>query len=287
MSTNPTGARDRLAAARQRCAALLRIRPQSLATPLIKLFAGYERRMIVPVEGMSLYLDPLSHLAGTILAEGTFEASTIALFRQEVRPGDTVLDIGANEGFFSALAAGLAGPDGTVIAIEPQQRLQDVLHINLALNRVGTSHILHCAIGAPAESSENAATQRQIELSLAPPGNTGATSILNRYRWGAGTESVALRTVTEILDSLQISDVGFVKVDVEGYESAVIPSLMPLLQSGRIRSLLLDYHASILRQAGIDPQPLHGGILAAGYSVINRERDGLDGYVLYRRSAAG
>lgn len=146
----------KLEATRERCKWLFRIRPQSLATPLFKLFCPYERRTIVPVEGLQLYLDPLSHLAGDILSEGTYEASTVALFRDTIRPGDTVLDIGANEGFFSALA------------------------------------------------------------------------------------------------------------------------------DGRIGTLLLDYHASILARAGVDPAPLHDAIVNAGYAVINREKDGYDGYVLYR-----
>lgn len=275
-----TGSSDlsRLAAARRRRAWLLRLRPQSLATPLIKLLGDYERRMIVAVEGLALYLDPMSHLAGTILAEGTFEARTVALFRQEIRPGDTVLDIGANEGFFSALAGMLAGPSGTVVAVEPQGRLQDVLRINLALNHTGRAHVVRCAVGAPTGGT----APRHIELSLTPPGNTGASSILNRYRWSAGTERIALRTVEDILAGLDLAGAGFVKVDVEGYESAVIPSLMPLLSAGRIRSLLVDYHAAILRQAGVDPAPLHDGIVAAGYTVADRERTGLDGYVLYR-----
>ena len=267
----------RLAAIRRRCGWLFRIRPQSMATPLFKLFSPYERRMIARVDGLSLFLDPLSHLAGTILSEGTFEADTAAIFRAGIKPGDTVLDIGANEGFFSALAARLAGPAGTVIAVEPQQRLQDVLRINLALNGTGTTHVCQCAIGA-----ESGGT---VELSLAPPGNTGSSSILNRYRWGGGVERVPVRSVPEILDELAIDRVDFVKVDVEGYESQVVPSLMPLLEAGRIGTLLLDYHAAILQAAGVDPRMLHAAIVGANYEPVSREDATFSGYILYRQAS--
>jgi FkbM family methyltransferase len=270
-----------LASARRRCARLFRIRPQSLATPLFKLFGSYERRMIVEVEGLTLYLDPLSHLAGTILAEGTFEASTVALFRQEIRAGDTILDIGANEGFLSALAARLAGPTGTVVAVEPQGRLQDVLRINLALNDAGTAHVVRCAIGVPEGAPDGVAS---VDLSLSPPGNTGASSILNRYRWSGGRETVPLRTVSDVLAGLGLVSADVVKVDVEGYECAVVPSLLPLLEAGRVRVLLLDYHAAILARAGVDPQALHDAVTGAGYAAAGREDTRFNGYVLYRRA---
>lgn len=274
MNTSHQNGLAKLEATRERCKWLFRIRPQSLATPLFKLLCPYERRMIVPVEGLQLYLDPLSHLAGTILSEGTYEASTVALFRDTIRPGDTVLDIGANEGFFSALASQLAGPDGTVIAVEPQSRLQDILKVNLALNALGETHLSQCAVGE--------ASGGTVELSLTPLSSTGASSIVNRYRWSTATELVPIRSVPDIIADYGVDKVDFVKVDVEGFETQVVPSMLPLLADGRIGTLLLDYHASILAGAGVDPAPLHDAIVNTGYSVISREKDGYDGYVLYR-----
>ena len=47
---------------------------------------------------------------------------TVAIFNSELASGQVVLDIGANEGVFSALCGKIVGKDGLVIAIEPQSR---------------------------------------------------------------------------------------------------------------------------------------------------------------------
>ncbi|MGE0256295.1 MAG: FkbM family methyltransferase [Alphaproteobacteria bacterium] len=266
--------RARLAAIRRRCAWLLSLRPQFLATPLLKLLSPYERRTIVDVEGMRLYLDPLSHLAGTILRDGSYEAATAALFRCEIAAGDVVLDIGANEGYFAVLAAQLAGPGGTVIAVEPQSRLLDVLRINLALNGGAAAEVFHCAVGTGGGD---------VEISLTPVSNTGASSIVRRYRWSTESERVPVCSVEAILAAVGKTRADFVKVDVEGNEAAVIAALQPLLATGRVGKLLIDYHGPILAAAGITAKPLEDDILAAGYELVSREFDGLDGYRLYRR----
>lgn len=53
---------------------------------------------------------------------GTYERHVQRLFCERIHPGDVVLDIGANVGFFTLLASKLAGPDGHVHAFEPVPR---------------------------------------------------------------------------------------------------------------------------------------------------------------------
>ena len=78
------------------------IRPNILATPFYKLMLPSQRRGIVAVDGIRLYLDPASHLGHTVLTAGYYEPDTVAVLRQHIKPGNVVLDIGANEGVMSA-----------------------------------------------------------------------------------------------------------------------------------------------------------------------------------------
>ena len=50
---------------------------------------------------------------------GTYEREQTALFRELIRPGHTVLDVGAHVGYYTVLASALAGPRGAVWAFEP------------------------------------------------------------------------------------------------------------------------------------------------------------------------
>ncbi len=250
---------------------LRRIRPTSVVSPLLRLLG---QRAIVDVEGLRIFADPTSHLGGEILTTGSYEPDTIRLFRQQIRPGAVVLDIGANEGFFAALAGRLAGPAGTVIAVEPQSRLADVLEINLALNAPGRVVIVNRIL---AETDDDT-----LSITLFPISNTGASSVIRKYRFGGRTEAVRTITPATILREAAIDRVDFVKIDVEGFEPEVIRSMQPLFEAGRVSSLLLDYHRAILDRRGIDPMTVHQSIVAHGFPVAEGAVG--DGYVLYTQA---
>jgi hypothetical protein len=74
----------------------------------------------------------LDHFAG-----GRFYEPEIAeILIRALQPGDSMLDIGANIGVFSVLAAGLVGPAGRVVAFEPAPENRVRLAANLALNEL-------------------------------------------------------------------------------------------------------------------------------------------------------
>jgi FkbM family methyltransferase len=77
------------------------------------------------------------------------EAGTIKWLRKELRPGDVLVDVGANVGVFSLLAGHLVGPNGTVYAFEPHLPTAVSLMRNVDANRLThTVRVLSCALGA-------------------------------------------------------------------------------------------------------------------------------------------
>jgi hypothetical protein len=96
---------------------LRRLRPQILATHLAKILRTQERFITSTSWGLELYLDPLSSLGSAFFQTGDYEPDTRSIMNTALKPGDTFVDIGANEGVFSCLA-------GSVIAVEPQSRLE-------------------------------------------------------------------------------------------------------------------------------------------------------------------
>jgi FkbM family methyltransferase len=65
---------------------------------------------------------------------GEYEPSTTRLFERLAIPGWTVLDIGANAGYFSVVAATLGAPSARVFAFEPNPRLGNMLSRSISLN---------------------------------------------------------------------------------------------------------------------------------------------------------
>lgn len=251
---------------------LNRIRPQSLAEPLYRLLGPYERRRIIEWQNISIYTDPFSHLGRSLILRDEYEKEECDLIRQILKPGGIFLDIGANEGIFSAIATQIVGATGLVIAVEPQSRLCDILEINLILNGSGSFRIYNAAIsdvdGMP------------IEISLTPISNTGGSSIVRKYRWSTKTETTTTKTIDSILNENNLKIVDLVKVDVEGSEYEVIKSAKMALSERAIKVLALDYHKSILDMSGVDAEALNKIVLSNGYKIV-KGSPSRGGYVVY------
>ena len=258
---------------------LWRVRPMAAAAFLVRLLAPDERRRIITTaDGLRLYADPFSHLGQVVLETGTFEPETAAVFRAELRPGDAVLDVGANEGVFSALAGTLVGPTGTVAAVEPQERLRDILEINLRINNVGRFFVFQNAMGE-AEGSQG-------QLNLYPALNTGSSGMTRTYRFSRRVQPVAFVSPESVFRTCGVERFDFVKVDVEGFEHKVVEALLPSVRAGRVRALFLDYHVAILNRLGVDPANVHRALLSAGMVPAGGDPARLESYVLYRWNPA-
>src|SRR4029453_335880 len=112
-------------------------RPKRFYELLLRLLVPGEVRRIVRLEfGLTYYANPLNHIGRHVLECGGYEIQNLQTFRRHIRAADIVLDVGANEGYFTAFFGLLTGPEGRVIAVEPQSRLCDLIEINCRLNGI-------------------------------------------------------------------------------------------------------------------------------------------------------
>ncbi|HTL26025.1 MAG TPA: FkbM family methyltransferase [Burkholderiales bacterium] len=129
--------------------------------------------------------------------------------RPLIRPGDVVLDVGANIGTHTIPLATMVGAAGAVLAFEPQRLAFQMLCGNVALNGLENVRAYQAALGA---------SSGEIQVpglpSPATPFNFGAVPLQSK---GPG-EKVDLRT----LDSIGLAACRLIKIDVEGMEADVI-----------------------------------------------------------------
>jgi FkbM family methyltransferase len=144
---------------------------------------------------------------------GDMDRKLTAICRRLVRPGDTVLDIGANLGLVTLLLSRLVGPRGRVLAFEPNPRLVDLVELALSRARAENVRIFPVALGD---------AQAELELRV-PMGNFGMGSLtrapsapeVNRYR-------VPVETLSRVLSRERCGPIRLVKIDVEGFEPQVL-----------------------------------------------------------------
>jgi FkbM family methyltransferase len=148
------------------------------------------------------------YIGRSLQVYGEFSEGECEVFRQVVRNGSTVLEVGANIGAHTVPIAQWAGPSGRVIAFEPQRIVYQTLCANIALNSLLNVHCVQQAVGSEPGSIVVPHLNYQAE------NNFGGLSL------GGFTNGERVPLVT--IDSLQLQSCDFIKLDVEGMEREAI-----------------------------------------------------------------
>jgi FkbM family methyltransferase len=251
-----TGPRRRAPAAASEPHWLLRVRPAFVATWL-KKWLRVERREVETPFGR-FWVDPVSQFGSALVSTAGYEPEMCRTLETFVRPGSVFLDVGANEGFFSVLGSRLVGPRGRVIAIEPQERLAPVIRANLELNACANVSIFSCAISD---------RHGEADLHLSPDTNTGSTALYQSTRYRLPRVTVPVTTLEDFVESAQLREIDFAKMDIEGFEYEAILGSPRLFESGRIAALALELHPGPIAHRRLDPAEIARLLEHCGYSL--------------------
>ncbi len=173
-----------------------------------------------------------------------------------IRPGANVVDIGANIGIFTVLAARRVGPAGRVIAIEPNRETADRLERNVALNSLGNVVVYRAAVTGTAGQFTLHTGEESIFSALVP--------VDGRWSLTGTTQTIDGIPLADILQQEGIDCVDFLKIDCEGGEYDIFDTAAPSLWT-RLPSLCMEMHELQERK----PPELVAKLKAEGYVVDN------------------
>ena len=156
--------------------------------------------------GIFSYFTEDEFIGKSLQLYGEFSDAEIDVMRKTVKPGDTVLDVGANIGALTVPMAQMVGPTGRVIAWEPQPETFALLKQNIRQNDLNNVALHNCAAGSKME------TVAMPDLAKIRGFNYGGVPL------GRGERMAWVETI----DSLGLENVSFMKIDVEGFEPDVI-----------------------------------------------------------------
>jgi len=180
--------------------------------------------------GLCWKLDLTEGIDFSIYFLGGFEPRTLRLYSRWVKPGDTVLDIGANIGAHTLPLAQLAGPGGRVIAFEPTTYAVQKLRANIGLNPTISNRIVVCQVMLVASSDAMLAS----ELYSSWPLVTGRSELHPQHGGRLmETTGAAVKTLDQAVKELAIEKVSFIKVDVDGNENSVLAGGNETVQAHR------------------------------------------------------
>jgi len=234
--------------------AIRRLRPIQLGEAVKRLLRIRRFPYRLP-DGRLYWIDPVSNMGLFLLQRGAYEIEMENVLRRVLAPGETFLDVGANEGYFTVLAAALVGPTGQVHAFEPQARLHPVLRRNAELNNARDTIRIH---GIGLSDEPGTAT-----LHLTPDVNTGASSLTRHWRIGTRSQTIQLDTLDRLAHAHHWPQIHVLKIDCEGAEPQVLAGATHLLTQKRIQTILLEYHPRIIGDA--ECERLHERLVQYGY----------------------
>jgi FkbM family methyltransferase len=163
--------------------------------------------------------------------------------------GRICVDVGANIGLHTLTLSAAVGPSGKVFSLEPENRNFALLERNLRANAVTNVTAVHCAAGE---------SEGKCELKLSSE-NFGDHRVAGGTRVGPGgfgIQTVPMCTVDRLLRETGDGEIGFIKIDVQGYEMQVLRGMEQTLRRNRDAILLIEVFPEALRDAGFSPETL-------------------------------
>lgn len=207
---------------------------------------------------MRFWCDLRNSLAREVFFLGSYEPQETLLLPALLREGDTCVDVGAHWGYFSLIAAARVGASGQVIAVEADPRVFATLQRTLSLNPGLNVEALNVAAAAePGTLILNGYDER---------GDNWGISSVATSQGGAAFE-VRAETLDDLLDRSGVTEVGLLKMDIEGAEVLALRGCERLLRERRIRSLLLELHPPQIAALQSTVQEVIGGLRKNGFRL--------------------
>lgn len=165
---------------------------------------------------------------GSMLLNGTYEPEWTRQMKRFVLPGDTVIDVGANFGWYTNLFGKLVSDTGTVVSFEPNDEIVDILKSNVSLNKLDDV----------VQVKELGISDKQGNLYFSVnAGQSGLAEVTSEKT----DLSIQVSTLNIELQYL-VGKISFVKVDVEGHELEVLRGGVDLFAHVNRPNLMVEFN---------------------------------------------
>lgn len=209
--------------------------------------------------GGRLFVDLADVLIGTLIARGQYETEMMAFLPRFLEPGATVLDIGANIGFYTIQMAELVGAGGHVVAFEPIVELAALLRRSIVENGFGDRVRLEAAAAGDVSG--------EAEIRYSPLArNSGASYLVTDTAEADQSSQERRRVPVRALDDCELPGrVAFIKIDIEGAEPLCFRGATRLLERDRPLILSEVHDPQLRRVSRSDGNAYLAQLAACGY----------------------
>jgi len=226
-----------------------------LSGPRVRQWAHWVILRLIPrsirVGPARLFLDPSDPVISGALTLGVYERQEMAFFNRFIGQANTFVDVGANVGLYTALALRQMPAKSAVVAVEPHPHAFELLQRNIEANRESAPQgrqLSVMAFNLAAGSSQGTST---LHCNRDNGGDHRLTAPGPEHLQGAwSTQPVQVQRLDHLLLQQGLSEVDFIKIDVQGYEAEVVKGLAETLRRSARVVLMSEFWPAGLASSG-------------------------------------
>lgn len=233
------------------------------------LYLGDHEALVQARWGAKLVVDTRDRLlAPWLLMDGLWESHVTGWLHDVLGPGDVMVDVGANIGYFTVLAAQRVGPSGRVVAVEASPGLCDILRRNVAMN----GHRSTVTVWNRAAWSGSGRLQFHQRVHYGA--NSSLASAGAEHLEDLADEEAVVEVEAVDLDAILggLARVDVLKLDVEGAEVHALKGLSGTVAAHPEMKLMVEWAPEQIRLMGDDPEEVVALLTGAGYGLRLMEK---------------
>ena len=216
------------------------------------VYVGNGRVLTRTANGFKLFVDARDvSIAPHLILDGVWEEHTEAVLRTLVRPGMTIVEIGANLGYFTLLMAQRAGSAGAVHAFECDPALAQLARDNLEVNGLSNVANLHEMAVSDREGAMRFFTAERHRGGGTLVGGLAQIPELT----AAERREIEVRSITLDAFAATLSrPIDLIKIDAEGAEPAILHGGRDVFSRRAPLTVVMEFCPAFFTQAGSDPE---------------------------------
>lgn len=210
---------------------------------------------IITAEKHKMFVDSRdTGMAPYFIMHGDFIPDEVNILRKILKPGMVFVDIGANIGYFSLIAAKLVGPAGKIFAFEPDENNFSLLQKNIEVNGYKNITAVKKAVSDKTGLAKFYLEKENLcAHSLAPRENRDFMEV----------------EIMSLDDYFKDKKIDVVKIDVEGMEPSVLSGMEKLIKSNESMAIITEYYPNAISRAGYSPNDYLESLRKNGFNLVN------------------
>ena len=217
-------------------------------------------------DGQLIFVDPLDEqLTPSIVAYGRWESWIERAILQLIKPGDRVIEVGANVGYYTLILGAAIGPTGRLDAFEANPQMARLLRRSVGCNGRGETVSVH----------EQIVADRAGPMQLYVSDRYAGAGNLVEHGWGIGDDTHVIEREAVRLDDLFAGQtVDFIRIDTEGAEILILNGALELLRRSERIKLCIEWSVGMMSARG-DLPALVLALETLGFRFWRVELEGL------------